>query len=91
MHVHHYDMWSIILTQTPEEGASTAVYLANSPDMEGITGGYYENSRKTNPSATAVNSKLSYSLWAVSEELTGSTEILDPLRLSVRTPSMLKT
>lgn len=77
--------------KTPEEGASTAVYLANSPDMEGITGGYYENSRKTNPSATAVNSKLSYSLWAVSEELTGSTEILDPLRLSVRTPSMLKT
>lgn len=75
--------------QTPEEGASTAVYLANAYEMEGVTGGYYENSRKVNPSARAVNSKLSYSLWAVSEELTGTTNILEPLRLSVRTPSIL--
>lgn len=75
--------------QTPEEGASTAVYLANSYEMEGITGGYYENSRKANPSARAVNSNLSYSLWAVSEELTGTTNILEPLRLSVRTGSLL--
>lgn len=75
--------------KTPEEGASTAVYLANSYEMEGITGGYYENSRKANPSARAVNSNLSYSLWAVSEELTGTTNILEPLRLSVRTGSLL--
>lgn len=75
--------------KTPEEGASTAVYLANAYEMEGVTGGYYENSRKVNPSARAVNSKLSYSLWAVSEELTGTTDILEPLRLSVRTPSIL--
>jgi len=75
--------------QTPEEGASTAVYLANAYEMEGITGNYYENSRKANPSARAVNSKLSYSLWAVSEELTGTSNILEPLRLSVRTASLL--
>jgi len=75
--------------QTPEEGASTAVYLANSFEMEGITGGYFENSRKSNPSARAVNSKLSYSLWGVSEELTGTTNILEPLGLSVRSASLL--
>ncbi|KAG0600113.1 hypothetical protein M758_11G008300 [Ceratodon purpureus] len=75
--------------KTPEEGASTAVYLANAYEMEGKTGGYYESSRKVNPSARAVNSKLSYSLWAVSEDLTGTTEDLEPLRLSVRTESLL--
>lgn len=75
--------------KTPEEGASTAVYLANAYEMEGKTGGYYESSRKVNPSARAVNSKLSYSLWAVSEELTGTTDVLEPLRLSVRTDSLL--
>lgn len=75
--------------KTPEEGASTAVYLANAYEMEGKTGGYYESSRMVNPSARAVNSKLSYSLWAVSEELTGTTDVLEPLRLSVRTASIL--
>ena len=70
--------------QTPEQGASTAVYLASAPELEGVTGGYYENSQKVSPSANAVNSKLAYSLWAVSEELTGATEALEPLGLSVR-------
>lgn len=72
------------VVQTPEQGASTAVYLASAPELEGITGGYYENSQKASPSAKAVNSKLAYSLWAVSEELTGATQVLEPLGLSVR-------
>lgn len=57
--------------------------------MEGITGGYYEDSRQVNPSARAVDSQLSSSLWAVSEELTGTSDVLEPLQLSVRTISAL--
>lgn len=75
--------------QTPEEGASTAVYLASAPELEGVTGGYYENCQKASPSAKAVNSKLAYSLWAVSEELTGATEALEPLGLSVQAAKLL--
>lgn len=74
--------------KTPEQGASTAVYLANSSAMEGITGRHYENSRSGNPSARAVNSELSSSLWAVSEELTGTSHVLEPLQLSARTTSL---
>jgi hypothetical protein len=77
------------VVQTPEQGASTAVYLANSPEMEGSTGGYYEDSRKANPSARAVDSELAHSLWAVTEELTGTTDVLEPLQLSARTASVL--
>lgn len=70
--------------KTPKQGASTSVYLANSSEMEGLTGGYYEDSRKANPSARATDTELSFKLWAVSEELTNTTDILEPLQLSAR-------
>ncbi len=75
--------------QTPEEGASTAVFLASAPEMEGVTGGYYEDSRRKSPSARAVDSRLAYELWRVSEELTGATEALEPLQLSVLASNVL--
>ena len=64
------------------------MYLANSPEMEGFTGGYYANSRKGSSSDRAVNSELAYSLWAKSEELTGTRDILESLQLSAWTASM---
>jgi len=82
------DWFGFFIVQTPEQGASTAVCLANSPAMEGITGRYYENSRPGTPSARAVNNELSSSLWAVSEELTGTSHVLEPLQLSARTTSL---
>ncbi|CAK9256234.1 unnamed protein product [Sphagnum jensenii] len=75
--------------KTPEEGASTAVFLASAPEMEGVTGGYYEDSRRKSPSARAVDSRLAYELWRVSEELTGATEALEPLQLSVLASNVL--
>jgi NAD(P)-dependent dehydrogenase (short-subunit alcohol dehydrogenase family) len=75
--------------KTPEEGASTAVFLASAPEMEGVTGGYYEDSRRKSPSARAVDSRLAYELWRVSEELTGATEALEPLKLSVLAANVL--
>lgn len=74
----------MVFVQTPKQGASTSVYLANSSEMEGLTGGYYEDSRKANPSARATDTELSFKLWAVSEELTNTTDILEPLQLSAR-------
>jgi len=65
------------------------VFLANSPAMEGITGGYYEDSRKRTPSPRARNTELASSLWTVSEELTGTSDILEPLQLSSQTTSVL--
>jgi retinol dehydrogenase 14 len=59
--------------KSPEKGAETAVYLANSPDVEGVTGRYFSGRKpkKTNP--------LSYDtvavarLWQVSANLVGLT------------------
>jgi len=54
---------------TPEEGASTSLYLATSKDVEGVTGEYFDKSRKTAPSAEARDPSVQKRLWEVSEHL----------------------
>ncbi|KAH7425619.1 hypothetical protein KP509_11G063200 [Ceratopteris richardii] len=58
--------------KTPEEGASTAVYLASSHLVEGISGAYFEDCQIREPSLQAQNSELASQLWRISEELTGT-------------------
>ena len=56
---------------SPDEGAKTSIYLASSPEVEGVTGQYFakekaaESSRPTHDEAAAAR------LWDLSEELTG--------------------
>ena len=57
---------------TAEQGARTSVYLASSPDVEGISGGYYVKNRPRQPSAAARNAAAARRLWEVSEELVRS-------------------
>jgi retinol dehydrogenase-14 len=61
--------------RTPEQGAATSVWLASSPEAEGVTGGYYVR-RRGRPSARrssgrSYDTELAGRLWRVSEELTG--------------------
>jgi retinol dehydrogenase-14 len=61
--------------RSPEEGAATAVWLASSPEAEGVTGRYYlrRRSRPTprRSSRRSYDTELARRLWQVSEELTG--------------------
>jgi NAD(P)-dependent dehydrogenase (short-subunit alcohol dehydrogenase family) len=55
---------------TPEEGAQTILYLATSPEVEGVTGKYFSD-KKEIPSAKATyNSEWGQRLWTMSERLT---------------------
>jgi retinol dehydrogenase 12 len=54
-----------------EQGAQTVVYLASSPEVEGVTGGYYVNCRPTRSSDRARDEAVARRLWEVSERLTG--------------------
>ncbi len=56
---------------TAEKGARTSVYLASSPEVEGVTGEYFIRSRKAKPSRDARDEALAERLWQVSAELTG--------------------
>jgi retinol dehydrogenase-12 len=57
---------------SPEKGARTSVYLASSPEAEGMTGGYYYKCRPAQPSSAARDDHAARRLWDVSEKLVGS-------------------
>jgi retinol dehydrogenase 14 len=57
--------------RTPEQGADTLIYLASSPEVEGMTGKYLAD-RKVKVASNAVyDETLQKKLWEASEELTG--------------------
>jgi NAD(P)-dependent dehydrogenase (short-subunit alcohol dehydrogenase family) len=53
------------------QGAETPVYLASSPDVEGITGGYFYKGLGIAPSKAALDDDAAARLWDVSAALTG--------------------
>jgi len=56
----------------PEKGARTTVYLASSPDVDGVTGGYFYKCKPATPSAVARDDAAARRLWDVSEQLVAS-------------------
>jgi retinol dehydrogenase-14 len=57
--------------RSPEEGADTIIYLASSPDVEGMTGKYLSDRKVITASEEAYDETLRKKLWEASEELTG--------------------
>ena len=55
----------------PAAGARTSVYLASSPEVADVTGGYFVNCKPAEPSALAKDTETAARLWALSEDLTG--------------------
>ncbi|PNW79029.1 hypothetical protein CHLRE_09g398252v5 [Chlamydomonas reinhardtii] len=53
----------------PIEGAATSLYLASSPEAEGITGKYWVKSKRAVSSNDSYNRQVAQRLWEVSEEL----------------------
>jgi len=56
------------MQSTPERGAATAVYLATSDEVTGVTGGYYANGHPMELSGLAKNDQLARKLWSVSAQ-----------------------
>ncbi|MBU0550390.1 SDR family oxidoreductase [Myxococcota bacterium] len=54
---------------TPAKGARTTIYLASSPEVAEITGGYFANSKQKAPSKAAQDEAASERLWAESEQI----------------------
>jgi retinol dehydrogenase-12 len=53
-------------------GARTSIYLASSPDVEGVSGEYFYKCRVTKPSDAALDATAAARLWDVSAVLTGA-------------------
>ena len=56
---------------TPEEGANTIIYLASSPEVEGVSGKYFHKCKQVLPTAQAQSDADARRLWAISAELSG--------------------
>jgi NAD(P)-dependent dehydrogenase (short-subunit alcohol dehydrogenase family) len=56
---------------SPERGAETPVYLATSPELEGKTGGYYDQCAPKSPSAEAQDDAAARRLWEASARIAG--------------------
>jgi NAD(P)-dependent dehydrogenase (short-subunit alcohol dehydrogenase family) len=53
----------------PERGAETVVYLASSPEVDGVTGGYFDKCRPRLPSPEAQDDAAAGRLWEESARL----------------------
>jgi len=54
-----------------EQGAQTLIYLATSPDVEGVTGQYFTKKRPIKSSKQTYDPAVQQRLWQVSAQLTG--------------------
>jgi NAD(P)-dependent dehydrogenase (short-subunit alcohol dehydrogenase family) len=61
------------LLLTAAEGARTSVYLASSPEVEGVTGEYFVKCNVARPTRQARDDDAASRLWELSEQLTGVT------------------
>ena len=49
----------------------TSIYLASSPEVEGVSGKYYDKCRPVTSSGESYNADVARRLWDVSAELVG--------------------
>jgi NAD(P)-dependent dehydrogenase (short-subunit alcohol dehydrogenase family) len=54
-----------------EEGAETSIYLASSPEVEGITGRYFVRKRAIKSTIASYDEAAAQRLWQLSEKLAG--------------------
>jgi retinol dehydrogenase 14 len=62
-----------LFMKTPAQGAITPVYLASSPQVEGVTGRYYANRKPKTSSKASYDTTAAARLWQVSAGLAGMT------------------
>jgi len=55
------------------EGGRTPVWVASAPELEGVSGAYFRNMERREPSRTARDDALAEALWRASAELVGLT------------------
>jgi NAD(P)-dependent dehydrogenase (short-subunit alcohol dehydrogenase family) len=57
--------------KTPRDGAATSIYLASSPEVAGVTGMYFADSRPRTSNKTSYDEAAAARLWQVNASLVG--------------------
>lgn len=56
---------------SPEQGAETTIYLASSPEIQGVSGKYFYRKQPVQSSALSYDRETARRLWILSQKLTG--------------------
>ena len=62
-----------LFMKSPAQGAGTPIYLASSPQVEGVTGRYYANRKPKASSKASYDATAAARLWQASAGLAGLT------------------
>jgi NAD(P)-dependent dehydrogenase (short-subunit alcohol dehydrogenase family) len=57
--------------RTPEQGADTLIWLASSPEVDGVSGKYFSDRKEIEAKKVAYDPAARHRLWEMSEDLTG--------------------
>ncbi|MEZ4248743.1 MAG: SDR family oxidoreductase [Polyangiales bacterium] len=60
--------------KTSAQGAATSIFLASSPEVRGVTGKYFADSKLKHPMRLAQDDALAERLWTISEAMVASVE-----------------
>ena len=63
---------------SPDKGSETSIYLAASPEVEGITGRYFVGGRETRSSPASYDEAVQHRLWEESARLTALADAATP-------------
>ena len=66
------NMVQMLVATKPAQGAETSIYLASSPQVEGVTGKYFSSSKEAKSSAASHDVDAQKRLWALSEQMVGA-------------------
>lgn len=59
-----------LMSKSSKKGAETSIYVASSPDLEGVTGKYFKSKRETKASDESYDELKAKRLWEISIKLT---------------------
>lgn len=66
-----YRLFQKLTAITPEQGADTMIYLASSPEVEGVTGKFFVERREKQSLDVSYDEGAAKKLWEISEKMVG--------------------
>ncbi|MGB5545153.1 MAG: SDR family oxidoreductase [Polyangiales bacterium] len=65
----HRSPFARVVVMSEADGAKTSVHVATAPELEGVTGRYFDKVREAKPSKSSADEEAARRLWELSQEL----------------------
>lgn len=65
----HRSWFARMIVMTEAEGAKTSIYVATAPELDGVTGRFFDKVREAKPSRASTNEEAARRLWEQSQKM----------------------